>query len=134
MQVKRVDHIAMLVEDMDSLLGVLTETFHLKVSKVMELPADKLKVAFIDLGPLKLEVMQPLSSESPYARQLETKGPGLHHLALEVTDIEAALQAAREAGLKLQDETPRLAGSGQIAYLDPETLGGVYMQFVQKVS
>jgi methylmalonyl-CoA/ethylmalonyl-CoA epimerase len=132
MHVKKVDHIAMLVEDMESLLRVFTETFKLTISKQVEFPKDKIKVAFLDLGELQLEVIQPTGPGTPFARHLETKGPGLHHLALEVDDIKAALQAARESGLKLQDEVPRPGAGGLIAYLDPETMGGVYTQFVQK--
>jgi len=78
-------------------------------------------------------VIQPTGSGTPFARHIEVKGQGLHHLALEVDDIEAALQAARESGLKLEDEVPRPGAGGQIAYLDPDTTGGVYLQFVQRV-
>jgi methylmalonyl-CoA epimerase len=132
MRVKKVDHIAMLVEDMESLLGVFTGTFNLTISKEVDFPSDKIKVAFVDLGELQLEVIQPTGGGTPFARYLETKGPGLHHLALEVDDIRAALQAARDSGLKLQDEVPRRGAGGEIAYLDPESTGGVYIQFVQK--
>ena len=131
MQVKKVDHIAMLVEDMESLLHVFTEVFNLTVSKQMEFPEGKIKVAFLDLGELQLEVIQPTGPDTPFAHYLETKGQGLHHLALEVDDIEAALQTARESGLKLEDEVPRPGAGGQIAYLDPETTSGIYLQFVQ---
>ncbi len=131
MRVKKVDHIAMLVEDMESLLRVFTEVLNLTVSKRMEFPEGKIKVAFLDLGELKLEVIQPTGPGTPFAHHLETKGQGLHHLALEVDDIEAALQTAREAGLKLEDEVPRQGVGGQIAYLDPETTSGIYLQFVQ---
>lgn len=131
MHVKKVDHIAMLVEDMESLLHVFTEVFNLKVSKRMEFPQGKIKVAFLDLGELQLEVIQPTGPDTPFARHMETKGQGLHHLALEVDDIEVALQTAREVGLKLEDEVPRPGVGGQIAYLNPETTSGIYLQFVQ---
>lgn len=132
MRVKKVDHIAMLVEDMESLLRVFTEVLNLTVSKQVEFPKDKIKVAFLDLGGLQLEVIQPTGPGTSFARHVETKGQGLHHLALEVDDIEAALQAARESGLKLEDEVPRAGAGGQIAYLSPDTSSGVYLQFVQK--
>ncbi len=132
MHVKKVDHIAMLVEDMESLLRVLTEVLNLTVSQQVEFPQDKFKVAFLDLGELQLEVIQPTGPGTPFARYMEMKGQGLHHLALEVDDIGAALQAARQSGLKLQDEVPRSGASGWIAYLDPDTTSGVYIQFVQK--
>lgn len=132
MRVKKVDHIAMLVEDMESLLHVFTEVLNLKISKRMEFPEGKIKVAFLDLGELQLEVIQPTGPGTPFACHMEAKGQGLHHLALEVDDIEAALQTARESGLKLEDEVPRPGASGQIAYLDPETTSGIYLQFVQK--
>lgn len=132
MNVKKVDHIAMLVKDMESLIRVFTEVLNLKVSKRMEFPEGKIKVTFLDLGELQLEVIQPTGPGTPFVRHMEAKGQGLHHLALEVDDIEAALQTARESGLKLEDEVPRLGAGGQIAYLDPETTSGIYLQFVQK--
>lgn len=132
MNVKKVDHIAMLVKDMESLIRVFTEILNLTVSKQMEFPQAKIKVAFLDLGELQLEVIQPTGPDTPFARHMETRGQGLHHLALEVDDIEAALQTARESGLKLEDEVPRPGVGGQIAYLSPETTSGVYIQLVQK--
>jgi methylmalonyl-CoA epimerase len=132
MRVKKADHIAMLVQDMESLIRVFTQVFKLKVSERMEFPEYKIKVAFLDLGEIQLEVIQPTAPDSPFARQLETQGQGLHHLAVEVEDIEAALEETRQSGLKLQDEVPRPGVGGRIAYLDPETTSGVYLQFVEK--
>jgi len=132
MRVRKVDHIAMLVEDMENLLSVLTQVFNLTVSKRVELPQDKIKVAFLDLGELRLEVIQPIGPGTPFARHMETKGQGLHHLALEVDNIEAALQIARKSGLMLEDRVPRPSVAGQIAFLSPETSSGVYIQLVQK--
>lgn len=132
MRIKKVDHIAMVVKDMESLLKVLTEVLNLKVVKRLDLPQNKIKIAFLELGQLALEVIQPTGPDTPFAHHIETKGQGLHHLALEVEDIDAALKAAREGGLKLEDEVPRPGPDGPIAYLDPETTDGVYFQFVQK--
>jgi len=133
MRVKKVDHIAMVVEDMENLLGVLTQVFNLTVSKRIELPQAKIKVAFLELGELKLEVIQPTDPDTPFAHYLKTKGQGLHHLALEVDDINAVLQKAWDSGLKLEDEVPRPGVGGQIAYLSPETTSGVYIQLVQVI-
>lgn len=107
MNVKKVDHIAMLAEDMESLLHVFPEVVNLTVSKRMAFPRDKIKVSFLDLGELQLEVIQPTGPGAPFAHHIETKGQGLHDLALEVDDIEAALQIAQKSGLKLADKVPR---------------------------
>lgn len=132
MRVKKVDHIAMLVNDMESLVTLLTGVFNLSVIKRLDLPQNKIKVAFLELGDLTLEVIQPTGPDTPFSRHMEEKGQGLHHLALEVEDMEDALREAREAGLKLEDEVPKPGSDGLIAYLNPESTSGVYFQFVQK--
>jgi methylmalonyl-CoA epimerase len=132
MKVKKVDHIAMLVEDMENLLTVLTNVFNLEVTKRLEFPQHKIKVAFLELGELALELIQPTGPDTPFADHIGTKGQGLHHLALEVEDIEHALETAREGGLILEDEVPRPGPDGPIAYLNPDSTSGVYLQFVQK--
>jgi methylmalonyl-CoA epimerase len=132
MRVKKVDHIAMLVRDMDSLLRVLTDVFGLKINERMEFPEHRIKVVFLGLGELQIEIIQPTGPDTPFTRYLDSRGQGLHHLAVEVEDIEAALKEARESGLKLEDNAPRPGVGGSIAYLDPESTSGVYLQFVEK--
>jgi methylmalonyl-CoA epimerase len=81
-----------------------------------------------------VELLSPLSEDTPVGRFLATRGPGLHHVAYQVADVEAALSAAREAGLRLIDETPRTGIRGsQVAFLHPKSTGGVLTELVQPV-
>ncbi len=131
MEIKKIHHVAMAVKNLDDILRTFTDVFNLKVSKIIEIKENDLKVAFLDLGEVMLEVMQPTASDSALAKYIDDNGQGLHHLALEVDDIGNALKVSKEAGLKLQDQVPKAGGGGQIAYLSPETTNGVYLQFVQ---
>ena len=88
----------------------------------------------LDVGESHVELLKPLGDETPVGRFLAKKGPGLHHVAYQVADVEAALDAAREAGLRLIDETPRTGIRGtRVAFLHPATSGGVLTELVQPV-
>ena len=91
-----------------------------------------LRVVFLHLGPVTLELLEPRSNEHTVARFLDTRGPGLHHVSLEVADLEAALARAKDAGLQLVDETPRPGAHGsQVAFLHPKSLFGVLVELCQ---
>jgi methylmalonyl-CoA epimerase len=86
----------------------------------------------LDVGESHVELLQPLSEDSPVGKFLAARGPGLHHVAYQVADVAAALDAARQAGLRLIDETPRTGIRGtQVAFLHPKTAGGVLTELVE---
>ena len=92
------------------------------------------EAVLLDVGESHVELLRPLSEESPVGRFLAKQGPGLHHVAYQVKDVDAALQTAREAGLRLIDETPRTGIRGsQVASLHPATAGGVLTELVTPV-
>lgn len=91
-----------------------------------------LQVAFVDAGNTYLELLEPLDEGSTVARFLDRNGPGLHHVAFEVTDCAAALDAAREMGIEAIDEKPRPGAWGHtVAFLHPRDTGGVLTEFVE---
>jgi len=87
---------------------------------------------FVHLGPVTLELLEPRSPEHAVARFLDTRGPGLHHVSLEVRHLAAQLARARAAGVRLIDEAPRPGAHGtQVAFLHPKSLGGVLVELCQ---
>ncbi len=93
-----------------------------------------LRVVFLHLGPLTLELLEPRSPDHTVARFLERRGEGLHHVSLEVADLEAGLAACRAAGVQLIDEAPRAGAHGaRVAFLHPKSLGGVLLELCQRM-
>ena len=125
------DHAGVATDDLDALAGLYADLFDAPV--VHEETFGDLRVAFLDLGNGYVELLEPLpDSEGTMARYLDRHGPGIHHLAVRTEDVAAALQAAREAGLDLIDEEPRPGAWGhEVAFLHPESTGGVLVEFVQ---
>ena len=91
-----------------------------------------MRVAVLEFGGSHLELLEPTSPDSPVARFIEKRGPGLHHVALSVRDCEAALSAVAEAGFSLIDTVPRLGAGGKlIGFLHPKSTGGVLLELCQ---
>jgi methylmalonyl-CoA/ethylmalonyl-CoA epimerase len=89
-------------------------------------------VVFVHLGPVTLELLEPRSPDHTVAKYLEKRGEGLHHVSLEVKDLEGALGACRQAGVRLIDELPRSGAHGsRVAFLHPKSLGGVLVELCQ---
>lgn len=130
MRVTRINHLGIAVQDLDAAARVY-EVMGLSVEKVMEVPEQKVKVAFIPVGESTIELVQPTAPDSAVARYLENKGAGLHHVALEVDDVGGALAELAEQGLELIDETPRQGAEGRIAFLHPRSTGRVLIELVE---
>ena len=131
-KVLRIDHIAVLVDDMDKTLSFWREALGMELSHVEEVPAEKSRVAFLPLGNSEVELVQPTTDDSGLRRYLEKRGPGMHHLCLEVDDLQGMLARLKEAGVQLINETP-LAGSGgkQYAFVHPKSANGVMVELYQ---
>jgi methylmalonyl-CoA epimerase len=123
------DHIGVATRDADELEARYTELLRGEVAHQESL--DGMSVVFIDLGSGYLELLEP-HSEGPIDRYLESNGPGIHHVAFQTADIDAAMTRAEEMGVNLVDETPRDGAWGhEIAFLHPDSTGGVLIEFVQ---
>ncbi|MBX0293650.1 methylmalonyl-CoA epimerase [Haloarcula nitratireducens] len=125
------DHAGVATDDADALAALYETAFDAPVAH--EETFDGLRVTFLDLGNGYFELLEPLpDAEGAIPRYLEREGPGLHHVALETDDIEAALSAARDAGVELIDETPRPGAWGhEVAFCHPQSTGGVLVEFVE---
>jgi methylmalonyl-CoA/ethylmalonyl-CoA epimerase len=127
-----IDHVGIAVADLDAALAFYRETFGLELAHREVVSEQGVEAALLDIGASHLELLAPLSPDTPVGRFLEKSGPGLHHLAYRVDDIDAALGALREAGLALIDEQPR-AGirSSRVAFVHPRSMSGILTELVQ---
>ena len=129
----RIDHIGVAVVDLESAIKLHTRAYGMPLVHRETIDEQGVEAVLLDVGESHVELLCPLSEESPVGRFLAKRGPGLHHVAYQVADVSRA-GAAREAGLRLIDETPRTGIRGtQVAFLHPATAGGVLTELVQPV-
>jgi methylmalonyl-CoA/ethylmalonyl-CoA epimerase len=130
--VKRIDHIAIVVEDLDQALGFWRDALGLDLSRVEEVGDQESTVAFLPTGPSQIELVKPTSQDSGIARYLKKRGPGLHHICLEVDDIQASLDKLKERGVRLINEQPMTGSDGtKYAFIHPESASGVLVELYQ---
>lgn len=130
--VQALSHVAIAVRDADALAGMLVAALGAARDAEELLDGGTLRVVFVRLGPVTLELLEPRSAEHTVAKFLDTRGPGLHHVSFEVRDLEAQLAAARAAGVRLIDAAPRPGAHGsKVAFLHPKDLGGVLVELCQ---
>jgi methylmalonyl-CoA/ethylmalonyl-CoA epimerase len=121
MAVKKINHIGIAVESIAEVVKFYKESLGLSVEGEEEVTEQKVKVVFLPLGETRLELLEPTAEDSPVKKFLETKGPGVHHLAFDVDDIEAELARLKEQGARLIDEKPRRGAHGtKIAFIHPK--------------
>jgi methylmalonyl-CoA epimerase len=130
--IKKVHHIAVAVKDLDRSLAIYTNVLGLQ-GKVLEMGSYSVKLAFLQVGDVLVEFIQPTSDDDPlgFAEFLRKNGEGFHHMAYEVEDIENAMDILRENGIRLIDEKPKPGADGLIAFVDKESLGGVLVELIQ---
>lgn len=125
----KLHHIGIAVKTLDR-AKFWNQFFNLKTEDIKEIPDQKVKIAFIPVGESKIELLEP-TQEGPVSSFLEKRGEGIHHLAIEVEDIESVLKAMKAAGIALIDETPRLGAEGKIAFVHPKSTGGILLELVE---
>lgn len=130
---KQVDHIGIAVRSIAEALPFYTRHLGLAVDHDEIIPDQKVRAVFVRAGDLHLELLEPTSPDSPIAQFLDKRGPGLHHVAYRVDDIDRALEALKEAGVRLIDERPRPGGLGKrIAFIHPKEAHGVLTEYCQR--
>jgi len=130
--VTALSHIAIAVRAADPLVETFVVALGATKGGEELLDGGRLRVVFVHLGPVTLELLEPLSPEHTVAKFLDSRGPGLHHVSLEVSDIVAQLAAAKAAGTQLIDEVPRPGAHGtQVAFMHPRSFGGVLVELCQ---
>ena len=130
--VKRIDHLAVLVDDMDKTLSFWQDALGMKLSHIEEAPAEKSRVAFLPVGGSEIELVEPTTTDSGLRRYLEKRGPGMHHVCLEVDDIEGMLALLKEKGIQMINETPVLGTGGKrYAFVHPKSANGVMVELYE---
>lgn len=131
MHLLRVDHIGVAVSSLDAARALWAQ-LGLHTKGVEEVPAQKVRVAFLPIAGVKFELLEATDPDSPIAKHVAKRGEGLHHVAFEVPDIRAAMAEARAEGMApLSDEPGRGAGGKWVCFLHPRDTGGVLVEFVQ---
>ena len=127
------DHIGVAVTDVTAAAAAYA-LLGFSATEAEDVPLDQVRVVMLPLtNGGRIELLQPLSEESPVARFLQRHGPGLHHVAFRVTDIHATLEAVAAAGLAVIDTAPRPGAGGQlVAFLHPRSLGGVLIELCER--
>lgn len=128
----RIDHVGIAVADLDQSIELYRSVFGAELLDRMANEKEGLEAAFLRMGDSELELMAALREDSPVGKFLAKRGPGLHHVAYAVTDIEKSLDEARAAGLELIDAEPRMGMHGaRIAFVHPKSAGGVLTELVE---
>jgi methylmalonyl-CoA/ethylmalonyl-CoA epimerase len=128
----RIDHVGVAVQDMDSALTLYRDALGMPLAHRETVEEQGVDAALLDVGDGHVELLAPLGPETPVGRYLARKGPGLHHVAYAVDDIEAELGRLRDAGLRLIDESPRVGiRDSRVAFVHPGAVGGVLTEIVQ---
>lgn len=128
----RIDHVGIAVEDLEASLAVWGEHMDMRLAHREVVEEQGVEAALLDVGEGHVELLRPLAEETPVGKFLAKRGPGLHHVAYQVGDIEATLTALRAAGIPLIDERARIGiRSSLVAFLHPRGTGGVLTEIVQ---
>lgn len=132
MRITRIDHLAIAVDNLDDALAFYRDTLGLEVSHTDLEEGQGVVVAFLPVGDSEIELIEPVDASSSVARYLQKRGPGLHHLCLEVDDLDAALARLGERGVQLIDEEPYIGTGGRrIAFIHPKSAFGVLVELYE---
>jgi methylmalonyl-CoA epimerase len=128
----RIDHIGVAVTDLDAALALYDGNLELELVHRETVESQGVEAVLLDVGENHVELLCPLSDDTPVGKFLAKRGPGLHHVAYQTDDIEATLEQLKAAGMRLIDEAPRTGiRNSKVAFLHPASSGGVLTEIVQ---
>ena len=129
--VNYIDHVGVAVKDIRAALRLFQEVFGVPDADVTELPDQGVRATLIQVGETRLELLEPLTEDSPVGRFVQRRGEGLHHLAFNVSDVADKLRALESRDIQLIDKEPREGLSGTIAFIHPSSVFGVLTELVE---
>lgn len=132
---KRIDHVAIIVRDIEQALVFYRDTLGIVPGVIKEVPTEQVRIAFLPMGGpggSEIELIQPTTPDSSLAKYLEKRGEGLHHICLEVDDIDGALAEMQEKGTPVLDKQPRIAAEGRAIFIHPKAANGVLLELVER--
>ena len=127
----KINHVAIAVQDIDAALKFWEQTFGLELDHVEDVPSQKSKVAFLPLGESEIELVQPTTTDSGLASFLEKRGEGMHHICIEVEDIDATLAELKSKGVRLINDVPEELPGRKMAFIHPKAANGVLVELYQ---
>ena len=128
----RIDHIGVAVSDLDEARALYERDVAIELVHRETVTEQGVEAVLLDVGENHVELLRPLAEDTPVGKFLAKRGPGLHHVAYQVDDIEAALASLKDAGVRLLDESPRVGiRNSRVAFLHPKSSGGVLTEIVQ---
>lgn len=128
----KIDHIGIATKSIEEGLAIWQDALGLKPDHTEEVADQGVRVCMLPVGDTRVELLEPLSSDSAVGKFLAKRGPGIHHIAVEVADIRASLAELKQRGARLIDESPRVgAGGCLIAFVHPSSTNGVLLELVQ---
>ncbi|PAQ16323.1 methylmalonyl-CoA epimerase [Bacillaceae bacterium SAOS 7] len=130
---QNINHIGIAVRSLDETVPFYTEQLGLPLQKIEEVDSEKVRVAFIDAGNVKLELLEPTNEDSPIAKFIEKRGQGIHHVAFGVIEIEDRIREIKERGIQMIHDTSKPgAGGAQVAFMHPKSTHGVLFELCDK--
>jgi len=130
---KKIDHIGVAVKDLEKAISLYRDVLGMEIGGRDEVPAQKVRLAFVPVGDTRLELLEPTQEDSNIAKFIESRGEGVHHIALEVDDIDAALEKLKAKEVRLINKEPVPgAHNTRIAFLHPKETHGVLLELVEK--
>ena len=132
---RRIDHVAIIVRNIEQALVFYRDTLGITPSEIKEVPTEEVRIAFLPMGGpggSEIELIEPTTPDSSLTRFLEKRSEGLHHICLEVADIDAALAEMQEKGVPVLDKQPRIAAAGRAIFLHPKGTNGVLLELLEK--
>src|SRR5229473_1336113 len=132
---ERIDHIAIIVRNIEQALVFYRDTLGIMPSEIKEVPTEQVRIAFLPMGGpggSEIELIEPTTADSSLAKFLEKRGEGLHHICLEVENIDTALTEMQEKGVPVLDKQPRLAAEGRAIFIHPKGTNGVLLELVER--
>src|SRR5436189_4498885 len=128
----KINHLGIATKGIDDALAFWADALGLENVHTETVRDQKVRVAMLPIGESRVELLEPTSDDSPISKFLEKRGPGIHHIAVEVDDIEAALARLKDQGMRLIDEAPRIGAEGcLVAFVHPSSTNGVLLELVQ---
>jgi methylmalonyl-CoA/ethylmalonyl-CoA epimerase len=124
--IKHIDHLGIAVSSLSEALPIWETILGVACARIEEVPNQMVRTAFFDVGGVHIELLEPTSPDSPIAKAIAARGEGIHHVAFATDDVQGMLNVARDAGIRLINESPVPgAGGKQVAFLHPKSMRGV---------
>ena len=130
-KIKKINHVAVVVSDVDAALKFWQDALGIKLDHVEEVPSQKAKVAFLPVGETEVELVMPSSPDTGAGKFLAERGGGMHHLCFEVDDISGMMADLKAKGVRLINEVPDVLPGRKVAFVHPKSTGGVLVELYE---